>query len=177
MSGILKLTGRRKRRRRSSNRGVGTQGGELLDRLVSICWKSVFVFPILGKHRAENLTFPAYAHLLRPTLLDITMAHCSVDAPAHVTGAEFPCGAVPSGFLRTLLDCPTGPILISAGCFEGDKQKGLALSMNGHLSPALLETLDRFCRDTQQLCHFFLGFAQPVSDRRKFLFVHATASL
>jgi len=56
--------------------------------------------------------------------------------------------------------------------FEGKNKQDLALNMDRDVAPALLETLDRFWRNAQNLCHLGLRLSQMPSNFRKLLLLH-----
>ena len=101
------------------------------------------------KDGCKDLTFPAQRYLFLPAFLPITLANCSVDAPAEMPGMELPCRTILSSFHRTFFDRPTGTVSTSAGPFQRQKKQRLAFGMDGNPSPALLKTLDGFYGNTQ----------------------------
>lgn len=111
-------------------------------------------------------------HFLLPTSLGRTLADCSIDKPAQMSGIKLPCGTILPVLDGAMPRQPARLILLGSMVFQSKNKEDLTFDMHRHVPPTLFETLNGLKRNAQNLCHLALRFSQMSSNFCELLFLH-----
>ena len=130
------------------------------------------LFHLQRQNGPIDFTLATNFHFLLPASLGRSLADCSIDEPAKISGSELPCGAIlPSLHGATGASasraCPSWRLV-----FQSQNKEDLTFDMHRYIPPTLLKTLNGLRRNAQDLCHLALRFSQMSSNFCELLFLH-----
>jgi hypothetical protein len=128
-------------------------------------------FP-LRQNGPIDFDLAAHFHFLLPASLGRTLADCSIDEPAQMSGIKLPCGAVLSFIRGAIMRQPARLDLFGSVAFQSKNKEDLTLDMHKDFPPALFKALNGFCRNAHNLCHLVLRLPQIRASFCKLSLLH-----